>query len=75
MAHTLTHPNTGAFHFTNILMAPLRAIGRFFITVMEQNSRVQLVERLNAKSDAELAKMGLRRDEIVHHVFRDLYYL
>ncbi|WP_421702887.1 hypothetical protein [Aliiroseovarius sp.] len=75
MAHILSHPNTGAFHLSDILMAPLRAVGRFFITVMEQNSRVQLVERLNAKSDAELAKIGIERDEIVHHVFRDLYYL
>ena len=75
MAHTLSTHSLGNLHAIDILLAPFRAIGRFFITVMEQNSRVQLVERLNAKSDAELAEMGLSRDEIVHHVFRDLYYL
>ncbi|WP_300520483.1 hypothetical protein [Aliiroseovarius sp.] len=75
MAHTLSNPVVATRHATDILLAPFRAIGRFFILVMENNSRVQMVERLNAKSDAELAEIGLKRDEIVHHVFRDLYYL
>ena len=75
MAHTLSNPRVGTHHATDILLAPFRAIGRFFIAVMEQNSRVQMVERLNAKSDEQLAELGIKRDEIVHHVFRDLYYL
>ena len=37
--------------------------------------RFQQVQRLQAKSDAELAAMNLRRDDIVHAVFKDLYYV
>lgn len=34
-------------------------------------SRGDVVRRLQAKSDAELAAMGLTRETIVAHVFRD----
>ncbi|KIN64534.1 hypothetical protein Z946_3426 [Sulfitobacter noctilucicola] len=37
--------------------------------------RYDQAEALNALSDAELAKKGLKREEIIHHVFRDLYYI
>ncbi|RKT30787.1 hypothetical protein BXY70_2780 [Roseovarius halotolerans] len=38
-------------------------------------SRRDKIEALEAKSDEELASMGLRRDDIVHHVYRDLFYV
>ncbi|MGB3243173.1 MAG: hypothetical protein WBB25_01450 [Sulfitobacter sp.] len=45
--------------------------------VIEANSighaRLARVERLKAGTDAELADLGIKRREIVHHVFRDLY--
>ena len=75
MAHITLNPTVGTVHLTDILLAPLRAVGHFFIAVMENNSRVRMVETLNAKSDAELAELDLKREDIVHHVFRDLYYL
>ena len=37
--------------------------------------RLETVEALQAKSDAELAKLNIKRDEIVQHVFRDLLYV
>ena len=37
--------------------------------------RVDQVHYLQSKSDAQLAEMGIQRDEIVNYVFRDLYYL
>lgn len=40
----------------------------------ENNPRLQRVRALQAKTDAELTTLGIKRDEIVHHVFRDLYY-
>lgn len=43
--------------------------------IAETNSRVKEAERLNALSDAQLAKIGLRREDIVRHVFRDVYYV
>lgn len=37
-------------------------------------SRRAEIERLEAKSDAELAQMGLKREEIARRVFGDLFY-
>lgn len=42
---------------------------------MERQSRQDQIRALEAKSDAELAKMGIARDRIVNHVFRDRFYL
>jgi hypothetical protein len=54
-------------------------IGNGFLTAIvamaEANGRVDQVERLQALSDAELERRGIKREEIVHHVFRDVYYL
>jgi len=50
------------------------AIGSAFVHSMEQRSRRQIVQILQAKSDAELAQMGLKRDDIVRHVFSDMFY-
>jgi hypothetical protein len=33
------------------------------------------VEMLHAKSDAELAAMGLNGEDVLRHVFRDFYYI
>lgn len=38
-------------------------------------SRRAQIEALEVRTDAELAEMGLSRERIVHHVFRDLYYI
>ena len=35
-------------------------------------SRLREIERLRAKPDSELAGMGLKREEIARHVFRDV---
>lgn len=45
------------------------------ISVSETNHRVREVERLQAMSDDQLAKRGLRREDIARHVFRDLFYV
>lgn len=51
------------------------AIGSGMIRITESSPRLRRVEALQAKSDEELAQMGLKRDQIVHHVFKDLYYV
>ena len=38
-------------------------------------SRRGAIEALEAKSDGELAAMGLRRADIARHVFSDLFYI
>ena len=57
-------------------------IGAFFSRVglsLAQNSsaqrRLDMVQALQAKSDAELAELDLKREDIVPYVFKDLYYV
>ncbi|MFN3210414.1 MAG: hypothetical protein ACE369_15690 [Roseovarius sp.] len=44
----------------------------------EQHARIMsrrgLIEELASKSDEELAQMGIKREDIVRHVFQDLFY-
>ena len=60
----------------------LPRIGGFFaglaqavFTARAAEARVHEMERLMAKSDAELAELGLRREDIARHVFRDILHL
>ncbi|MCK0101736.1 hypothetical protein ACFFUT_16655 [Pseudohalocynthiibacter aestuariivivens] len=50
------------------------SIGGAIVSSMEKKSRQQIVQILQAKSDAELAQMGLKRDDIIRHVFSDMFY-
>lgn len=50
-------------------------IGRGLTAFAERSSRMEQIQRLNAKSDAELAAMGLRRQDIARYVFRDVFYV
>jgi uncharacterized protein YjiS (DUF1127 family) len=47
------------------------AVARFFRDYVHHRCRTDQIARLNKLSDAELAKIGIRRDQIVMHVFRD----
>lgn len=53
----------------------LSKFGTAITTAQSANARFEKVQYLQSKSDAELAEMGLKRDDIVHHVFGDLYYV
>ncbi len=44
-------------------------------TVARAQSRSAEFERLNAKTDAELAALGLSRDAIARYVYRDILYI
>lgn len=67
---------------TDISSAPRPGFWTRFIEALargaERSARIQSrrarIEALEAKSDAELARLGIRRDEIAYHVFRDLFY-
>lgn len=52
----------------------LGALGAALEAHATKMSRRASIEALNAASDADLARMGLRREDIARHVFRDLYY-
>lgn len=53
----------------------LNGVGNFFAAVGNARARTAEFERLNAKTDAQLAAMGLKREDIPRHVFRDLFYV
>lgn len=53
----------------------MAALGRALIVLTEAQSRSSEIERLSALSDGQLAAMGLSRERIVHHVFRDRIHL
>lgn len=50
-----------------------------FLNVMENialaSPRMRQIERLSAMSDEQLESRGLKREEIVQHVFRDVMYI
>ncbi len=54
-----------------IAAAPFRAVWNFLVAVGEANARVHRIEALQRLSDAELARRGIRREDIVRHVFAD----
>ena len=43
--------------------------------IMDAQDRSPEVRRLEAMSDVELAEMGIKRENIIRHVFRDVYGL
>ena len=55
------------------IKAPFAVIG--LIAAGANSGRMRQVTFLQSKTDEELAAMGIKRDDIVHHVFRDTYYV
>ncbi len=53
----------------------LRAVGTFFMAMTEGASRMRTVRQLEAKSDQELADIGIRREDIARAVFVGRYYI
>ncbi|MDA7429387.1 DUF1127 domain-containing protein [Primorskyibacter aestuariivivens] len=47
-------------------------LGDFLVKIGENSTRARRVELLSALSDEELAKIGLRREQIVRHVYSDV---
>ncbi|EAQ47001.1 MAG: hypothetical protein BM560_12245 [Roseobacter sp. MedPE-SWde] len=75
MAHTAYFANQSALGIVTLLAKPFTALGKGLVALGEANSRYQKLNALMELSDAELAKRNLKRDELVHHVFSDSYYI
>lgn len=50
-------------------------IGRGLTAYAERHARVDQINRLSSKSDAELAAMGLKREDIARYVYRDIFFV
>ncbi|MFC3169970.1 MULTISPECIES: hypothetical protein [Paracoccus] len=72
MAYTITHfaPET-----RGRIDAFFNRFGQGMNAYLEAKAHSARIEALEAKTDEELARMGLTRDRIVAHVFRDTYWL
>ncbi|WGW04850.1 DUF1127 domain-containing protein [Tropicibacter oceani] len=59
--------------------SPLAGLGSRILNALaaiaEANPRLREMERLNAKTDDQLAAMGLKRQDIARYVLRDTLYL
>ena len=62
-------------HSENIFVRAAKAVGNFFILLTETSGRVDEINRLQSMTDEQLAALGLDRQDIPHHVFKDMYYL
>ena len=71
----MAHVNTTHVPTSNPIATFFNAIMDSLISISETSQRMREVERLQAMSDTELAKRGLRREDIARHVFRDLFYV
>jgi uncharacterized protein YjiS (DUF1127 family) len=72
MAHTITHFSPDIRHRIDAFFS---RFGQGMNVYVETHSRRDKIDTLEAKSDTELAQLGLKRDEIVGHVFRDMIWL
>lgn len=68
---TISTNSASQLSLGRIVSAPLRAVWDFLVAVGEANSRVYRIEALQRLSDAELARRGIRREDIIRHVFAD----
>ncbi|MEL6841359.1 MAG: DUF1127 domain-containing protein [Pseudomonadota bacterium] len=51
------------------------SVRAFFARLSDAQNRTATVRALQQRSDRELADIGIARDNIVRHVYRDIYYL
>lgn len=63
------------FSFSGLFTGMGSSIYNALIRMGEARSRTDQMDTLNAKTDAELAEMGLRREDIARYVFRDMMHI
>jgi hypothetical protein len=66
-----TQPRDGGRTILSAIGAGFTSFMKFLCTVSMARTCSMELGRLSKLSDGELAKLGLRRDEIVQHVFRN----
>jgi len=77
MASTTTniHGTRKTRGLRDLVAAFLGGLGRGLVAYGDRQSRRDQIIALEAKSDEQLAAMGLSRADITRYVFRDLYYI
>lgn len=59
----------GTLPLANLLLAPLRALGRGLVHMAENDRRMIAVEKLHKMTDAELTAIGTNRADRVRQIF------
>lgn len=72
MALTVTQPS---LNILSALAAPIVWFGKLAVAVAENNRYARQMQYLSGLSDKELAARGIKREDIAHHVFKELYYI
>ena len=74
---TIIHPDRPAppLPLAARLDAFFARLGQGMNSYLESHARLGQIEALEAMSDAELARIGLRRDRILPYVFRDMFWI
>ena len=78
MAYQSSAPRSAVapFHgFMEGITSFFSRIGTALVVNSTNYKRLERVEALQAKSDAELAAMNIRREDIVRIVFRDMLHI
>ena len=63
------------FSFAAAFDAFISRVGDVLVSMSLAHTRADQIQALQAKSDEELAALGIQRDRIVAYVFRDKYYV
>ena len=74
MAH-FANPNQSGSGLSAVISEFFASLWNASRQQAEFETRMRRMRKLEALSDAELAKRGIARDRITHHVFRDIYYV
>lgn len=74
MAHVTSLP-TATFPLMGAIGRFFSAIGKGLISMGENSSRYRQVEALQALSNADLAKRGIKREDIVRVVYADSFWM
>ena len=64
------HANAAFSTISGSVWGALKNIDKVLISQGAANARIRKIQMLNAKSDEELAEMGLDREDIISVVFR-----
>lgn len=75
MATIATVEHKSAGFSAAALLAPVRAVGRFIVTLAESSPQMRALNRLNALSDEELAQKGLTREGEIRRILGGLMAL
>jgi hypothetical protein len=62
-------------NFFGAIAAFFSDLGTSLTMASSAQKRFDQIQALHAKTDAELAELKIERSEIVHVVFKDLYYI